>query len=119
MVMGSSSSAAAISTVGRAGAGESSTYGRVARGSGGRRAAPHATACQELPQDDAGRIDVGPSIYDARARLFRRHVRGLALEEADSRLAAGIVGLRDAEVRQLDLAVVAHQYVSWRDVAVD
>ena len=37
---------------------------------------------QKLPQDDARRINVGSSVDDFAARLFRRHVRNLAVDDA-------------------------------------
>ena len=52
-------------------------------------------------------------------RLLGRHVRDLALDDAGRGLLALALRLGDAEVGQLDLALIADQHVVRADVAVD
>ncbi len=75
---------------------------------------------RQLPQEHADAEDVGARIDRLPARLLGRHVRVLALEQPRLRLrrvdCAGRLG--DAEVDQLDRALVGDQHVLRRDVAV-
>ena len=73
----------------------------------------------ELPEHDAEREDVRRAIHLGAADLLRGHVRELALEGAGLCLREAIGHLRDAEVDDLGVAVVRHEEVVRRDVAVD
>jgi hypothetical protein len=73
----------------------------------------------ELPEHDAEREDVRRAIHLGAADLLRGHVSELALEGAGLCLREAIGHLRDAEVDDLGVAVVRHEEVVRRDVAVD
>ena len=74
---------------------------------------------EQLPQQDARRVDVDPAVERPAPRLLGRQIAELA--EDDPR--RGALDLEDrhrqAEVGQLDLAAVREQHVGRRDVAVD
>ncbi len=79
----------------------------------------HAAAGEQLPQDDAGRVDVGAPVDGALVELLRRHERHLALDLAGDRRRQARLGAGDAEVGQAGDAVDADEDVVRRDVAVD
>ena len=70
-------------------------------------------------QHRTDREDVGAPIDGLPQRLLGRHVRDLALDDAGGGLLAIALRLRDPEVGQLDLALIADQHVVRADVAVD
>ena len=72
----------------------------------------------ELVHDRPEREHVGAAIDVLAPHLLGSHVRQLALDRSSSRDAGQLGRRRNAEVRQLDLAVVAHQHVGRRHVAV-
>ena len=74
---------------------------------------------QQLVEHDADREDVAALVDRQAAHLLRRHVAELPLQDSGlgGRRLAGRLG--DAEVDQLDLAVVPDEHVLGRDVAVD
>ena len=75
---------------------------------------------EHLPEDDAERVDVGRGRDRAAARLLGREV--LARPEHRAGLGHAVLDVeraRDAEVRDLDLALLAEQDVLRLDVAVD
>ncbi len=76
-------------------------------------------ARRELVEDRAEREHVAARVELFASALLGRHVGELALERALLRLRALVRPLRDAEVRNLDGAVVRHEDVRRRDVAVD
>ncbi|CAM4315396.1 hypothetical protein COSO111634_37100 [Corallococcus soli] len=85
-----------------------------------RRAFHRQLAAQQFIQNDAGGPDVCARIHVLPARLLRREVEVLALHHAGCGLEAPQeLCLGDAEVDDLDLALVAQQHVVRRDVAVD
>ena len=76
-------------------------------------------AGEELVEHDADREDVAAPVDRQPAHLLGRHVAELALQDSGlgRRRLAGRLG--DAEVDELDLALVADEHVLRRDVAVD
>ncbi len=76
-----------------------------------------ALAGQKLIQHDAQRENIRASVERLAAHLLGRHIRKLALGRAAFALAVRL-NLGDAEVDQLDLALVADHHVRRRDVAV-
>ncbi|MFT3766140.1 MAG: hypothetical protein QM820_11595 [Minicystis sp.] len=71
---------------------------------------------EQLVEHDAERVDVAPAIDLLPPRLLGRHVPDLALEHAG--LVAEEAGAGDAEVGDLHHALVRHEDVLRRDVAV-
>ena len=78
-----------------------------------------ALAGEHLVEHDAEREDVAAAVDGQPAHLLGRHVAELALEDAGLGLRRLAGGLGDAEVDELDLALVADEHVLRRDVAVD
>ena len=77
-------------------------------------------ASQHLVQHDAEREDVAAAVDRVVLALLRRQIGDLPFDGAGVGLRAGpLRGLGDAEVEQLDDALVADHHVGWRDVAVD
>ncbi len=74
---------------------------------------------QHLPEHDAEREQVAAAIHRGAAALLGRQVADLSLHRAGARLARAVLGLRDAEVDQLDRALVADHQVRRRHVAVN
>ncbi|CAM4527441.1 hypothetical protein COEX109129_41800 [Corallococcus exiguus] len=85
-----------------------------------RRTIHGQPAAQQLIQHHAGGPDVRARIHVLSARLLWREEEVLALHHAGCRLeATQQLRLGDAEVDDLDLALVADEHVVRRDVAVD
>ncbi|MFO0668327.1 MAG: hypothetical protein U0235_01695 [Polyangiaceae bacterium] len=72
---------------------------------------------QDLPEDDAERVDVAAPVDALAARLLGRHVSELSLEDAG--LLDEQLGARDPEIGDLHRAVVREEDVLRRHVAVD
>jgi hypothetical protein len=68
-------------------------------------------AGDEQVGEDTESEDIGAAIDELPLNLFRRHVGELALDLAHSRVAIGALGLRHAEVDDLDDTVVSHEHV--------
>jgi hypothetical protein len=79
---------------------------------------PHAAAREHLPEDHAGRVDVGAPVDGLAARLLGRHVRELAAQDPRARQVQRAGGLGDAEVDEFDRALVGDEDVVRADVAV-
>ena len=73
---------------------------------------------EQLVEHDADGEDVAASIERQPPHLLGRHVAELPLEDARLRLASLARRLRDAEVDDLDLAVVGQEHVLRAHVAV-
>jgi hypothetical protein len=73
---------------------------------------------RQLVEQDAEREHVGARVDVAAADLLGREVADLALDEAGLGLGRAVHRHRDAEVDDLDGAVVADHDVGWRDIAV-
>ena len=73
---------------------------------------------QGLPQENAHRKDVGPSVDFGGPRLLWRDVGHLALE--GTCLGHGLSALRlgNTEVEHFDLAIVGHEEVAGTDISV-
>ena len=82
-------------------------------------AVEQALAREQLPQDDAHREHVGASVDLEPARGLGGQVAELALHHAGIGRLDLAVGLGQAEVHELHLAVLRQQDVRRRDVAVD
>ena len=82
-------------------------------------ALPHAAAGDGLPEHHPDGEDVGAPVDPVALGLLGRHVGHLALDGAGARLAAGVDRLGDAEVDDLDQAVVGDEHVLRGGVAVD
>ncbi len=76
-------------------------------------------AGEQLPQHDAGGVHVAAAIELLAARLLRRHVRDLAVDDAGRGLLELERGRRQPEVGELDLAGVGDEDVGRGDVAVN
>lgn len=73
----------------------------------------------ELVGEHAEREDIGAAIDGVAARLLGSHVAGFAFNEAGARLGHARGGFGDAEIDQLDRAVVGDEDVGGRDIAVN
>ena len=78
-----------------------------------------AVARQDLVEHDAQREEVAAAVDRLAPGLLGRHVLELALQRAGLGLRGLRRGLRDAEVAELDVALVRDQDVLRRHVAVD
>ena len=74
---------------------------------------------EDLREDDPQREEVGAGVGDGVARLLGREVLVLARDHLALLVVHEVEGLRYPEVRQLDVALVAHDDVLGADVAVD
>ncbi len=74
---------------------------------------------QHLVERRAHRVHVGARVERALCELLGRHVRDLALHDADDGAHVAERALGDAEVRDLHLALDRHEDVTGRDVAMD
>ncbi|MBK6529503.1 MAG: hypothetical protein IPF99_07865 [Deltaproteobacteria bacterium] len=74
---------------------------------------------RELVEHGGGGEDVAAGVDGVASHLLGREVRVLALDDAGLRGRRAVGGAREAEVRELHLAVVREQDVGGRDVAVD
>src|ERR1700690_547036 len=74
---------------------------------------------EDLRQHDPEREEVGAGVGDRVARLLGREVLVLAGDHLALLVVHEVEGLRYPEVRQLHVALVAHEHVLWADVAVD
>jgi hypothetical protein len=83
-------------------------------GGGVERVPPH----QQLVEDLGDGEDVRAPVDLAARDLLGRHVRELALHQARARLVQLALGLGHAEVHQLHRALVGHDHVLGRHVAV-
>ncbi len=81
-------------------------------------AAEEPLAGQQLVEDDAQREEVAAPVDGLGPGLLGRHVLELPLERAGLRLRGLRRGLRDAEVAELDVALVGDQDVLGRHVAM-
>ena len=84
-----------------------------------RVASKETTSHQHFPEHHTKRPDVGTSIERLPKELLRRHVGELAFDLARLGLLKSIACLRDTEVEHLGDAVVEHEEVLRRDVAMD
>ena len=76
-------------------------------------------AADHLVEADPGAEHVGPGVDLITPGLLRRHVEELALDDPVLGLSAPLAGLGDAEVDDLDLAVIADEHVLGADVSMD
>ena len=95
------------------------------RGQAGQRrlhvvaAAERRSAGEHLEQEEAERVDVGAGVDRLRLHLLGREVPRGADDRAGSRQVAPALGLRDAEVGDLDGPDVGDEHVRGLDVAMD
>ncbi len=82
-------------------------------------AAEQVAQRQALPEADPEREDVDARVHVLAAELLRSRVGHLALEHAGVGLGHALEGLGAAEVHDLDRALVGHEEVLRRHVAVD
>ncbi len=74
---------------------------------------------EHFRETDAEREKVGPAIHFARIGGFRAQVADLAFDDAVFGVFFAVAGPRNAEIGELDLAVVGDEDIAWADVAVD
>ena len=74
---------------------------------------------EQLPQDDARRVQIGAAVELLAARLLGRHVADLAVDDPGRGLLQLQRRRRQPEVGQPHLAAVRQQHVRRRNVAVD
>src|SRR5688572_5150050 len=78
-------------------------------------------ARQRLVEDDAERVEVAPRVGGGSGSLFGRDVLGRSHDQggATNELAGALQGASDAEVDELDRALLGDKQVTRRDVPVN
>lgn len=78
-----------------------------------------ALSREDLVQDDTDTEDIGALIEREPLDLFGGHVAEFTFEDTGLCACGLALGLGDAKVDDLDIAVVGDEDVLWRDIAVD